>query len=148
MPTPFYTLMRHLFTLKPVWDKTVTFSLGDPESQLRLVQCRVCLLIHIYPCMASFLMALCCTWDRERTSPGQVPQCRSASLRCCCWLHSLMNKQGSTPLHFHPTSQYLPPIIPGPTTNSFQFLRLSCCLTYWLKLRLCLYLDQSYPLIA
>lgn len=150
VPTPFYTLIEHLFTLKPVWDKTVTFSLERPRVPAET--CAAQGLCPPHPHLPMYGLfphgSVLSARDRERTSRGLSPsaECSASTAAAGC---SLMNKQGSRPSISTPLLEYLPPIISWSYhTNSFHFLRLSCCLTYWLKSCLCLYLDQSYPLIA
>lgn len=127
------TLIEHLFTLKPVWDKTVTFSLSDPESCAETCAVQGLCPPHPHlPMYGLFLMALCCTPGTGRgQAQDQLPSAeRSASAAAAGY--SLQNKQGSRPSISTPLLEYLPPIISWPYhTNSFQFLRLSCCLTYF-----------------
>ena len=130
--TPFYTLIEYLFTLKPVWDKTVTFSL----EQLRVPAetCAAQGLCPPHPHLPTYGLfppgSVLSARDREGTSQACPPV---QSAQPALLSYSLMNKQGSHPSVSPHFSSACLSSFPGPTTqNSFRSPSLSCFLTYWL----------------
>ena len=101
--TPFYTLIEHLFTLKPVWDKTVTFSLKQLRVPAETYAAQGLCPPHPHLPMYDLFPPGSVLSARDRKGTSQAcPPVQSAQPPLPSY--SLMNKQGSHP-SIHPTSR-------------------------------------------